>query len=65
MLLDAMARALRISDEAGLVGLFVDAKDDVVAGYYMKFGFVPIENNPLLLYLAMVSIRQAFENQGQ
>jgi len=62
MLLNAMERSLQISDDAGLVGLFVDSKNDAAAEYYIKYGFIPNENNPLVLYLAMASIRQAFEN---
>jgi hypothetical protein len=44
--------------------MFVDAKDDKAAGYYMRFGFVPTENNPLVLYLSIATVRQAFETNN-
>lgn len=59
LLLNAMERPARISEDAGLVGMFVDAKDDKAAGYYRKFGFIPTENNPFVLYLPIATIRQA------
>ncbi|MES9897662.1 MAG: N-acetyltransferase [Sedimenticola sp.] len=61
ILLNAMERSARISEDAGLVGMFVDAKDDKAAGYYIKFGFIPTENNHLVLYLPIATIRQALE----
>lgn len=61
LLLNAMERSARISEDAGLVGMFVDAIDDKAAGYYKRFGFIPTENNPLVLYLPIATIRQAFE----
>ncbi|MES9903080.1 MAG: hypothetical protein ABW168_10395 [Sedimenticola sp.] len=61
LLLNAMERTARISEDAGLGGMFVDAKDNKAAGYYMKFGFVPTENNQLELYLLIGTIRQALK----
>lgn len=61
LLLNAMERSARISEDAGLVGMFIDAKDDEAAGYYKNFGFIPIGNNHLVLYLPISTIRQAFE----
>ncbi len=37
LLLNAMERTARISEDVGLGGMFVDAKDNKAAGYYMKF----------------------------
>jgi len=48
-------RAERI---AGGIGLFVDAKDDDAAAYYAQFGFHPLENAPLTLFLPIQTIRQ-------
>lgn len=60
LLLNAMERSVAISENAGVVGLFVDAKNDAAAGYYIKYGFIPTENDPLVLFLTMASIRQSF-----
>jgi len=53
LLVDAMRRvADAIRNTAGVVGLFVDAKNPSVAAFYRKFGFIPLEDNPLALMLA-------------
>ena len=59
-----MERSTRIADNAGLVGMFVDAKDDKAAGYYLKYGFTPIENDSLILFLPISTICQAFDSGG-
>ncbi|MCF8150545.1 MAG: GNAT family N-acetyltransferase [Burkholderiaceae bacterium] len=51
LLVDALKRAQRIYAEAGGIGLFVDALDEQVAGYYRSFGFDASPDNPLLLFL--------------
>ncbi|MDN5881268.1 MAG: GNAT family N-acetyltransferase [Nitrosospira sp.] len=50
LLVNALSRAQRIYDEAGGIGLFVDAVDEQVAGYYKRFGFMTAPDNPLLLF---------------
>lgn len=52
LLVDALTRAQRIYTEAGGIGLFVDAIDEQVAGYYQGFGFVASPDNPLLLFFS-------------
>ena len=49
LLVDALMRAQRIHQEAGVVGLFVDALDESAAGFYRHFGFLPAPDNPLML----------------
>ena len=50
LLVDALTRAQRIYQEAGGIGLFVDAIDEQAAGYYKRFGFEAMPDNPLLLF---------------
>jgi ribosomal protein S18 acetylase RimI-like enzyme len=53
LLVDAMHRvADAIRNAAGVVGLIVDAKNPSVAAFYRKFGFIPLEDNPLALMLS-------------
>lgn len=52
LLVDALTRAQRIYAEAGGIGLFVDALDELAAGYYRNFGFEASPDNPLLLFLS-------------
>ena len=49
LLVDALTRAQRIHQEAGVVGLFVDAIDERAAGFYRHFGFLSAPDNPLML----------------
>lgn len=49
LLVDAISRARRIHQDAGVVGLFVDALDDPVSGFYRQYGFLNVPDNPLLL----------------
>jgi ribosomal protein S18 acetylase RimI-like enzyme len=55
LLVDALTRAQRIYQEAGGIGLFVDAIDEKAASYYKRFGFVPTPDNPLLFFLSAAS----------
>lgn len=52
LLVDALSRARRIYAEAGGIGLFVDAIDELAADYYRRFGFEACPDNPLLLFLS-------------
>ncbi len=61
LLVDAMRRvADAIRNTAGVVGLFVDAKNPDVAAFYRKFGFIPMNDNPLSLMLPHQTILAAF-----
>jgi len=58
LLSGALQRVERASEIAGGIGLFVDAKDDQAAAYYSQFGFVPLADSPLTLFLPIQTIRQ-------
>ena len=51
LLVDAIERTRRVQQQAGAVGLFVDAIDQQAAGFYLRFGFSPSPSNPLILFL--------------
>lgn len=56
LLADALSRAQHIFQEAGGIGLFVDAIDAQAAIYYQRFGFEAMPDNPLLMFLPTVAI---------
>lgn len=61
LLVDAVRRvAIAARSTAGVVGLFVDAKNAKVAAFYRKFGFIPLEDNPLCLMIPCRTILAAF-----
>jgi len=58
---DAMRRvAAAIRNTAGVVGVFVDAKNRDVASFYEKFGFIPLKDNPFSLMLPQQTILRLF-----
>ena len=52
LIADALLRTRRICDEAGGIGLFVDAIDARAAKYYRRLGFASAPDQPLLLFLS-------------
>lgn len=59
LLIGAMERFLDIFNNAGGIGLFVDAKDQDARRYYEQFGFVSMPSNELELFLPMKTIQEA------
>ncbi|MDH3353871.1 MAG: GNAT family N-acetyltransferase [Chromatiales bacterium] len=55
----AMQRVLEISDHMGLVGLYVDLKDEIASGYYRQFDFINLKDNERTMFLPTESIRKA------
>ena len=51
MLMDGLTRAQRIHQEAGGIGLFVDAIDEQAAAFYRRYGFESAPDQSLLLFL--------------
>lgn len=48
-----------VAEQAGLIGLFVDAKDLNASDFYEKYGFVPIPDSPLQLFLPLATMLKA------
>jgi hypothetical protein len=42
-----MYKTLEISKNAGVIGLFVDAKDENAKNYYLQYGFCEFQDNSL------------------
>jgi len=61
LMIDALRRSIAISENAGLTGIFVDAKDEFAAAYYQQYEFIPHESNHFLLFLPIETIRQLFK----
>ena len=63
MMIHAMRRALQVADSAGIIGFFVDAKDEAASRYYRRFGFIPLPDDPHKLFLPLATLRQALGKQ--
>jgi len=61
MLINAIMRVISISEHAGVTGFFVDAKNKAVKRYYQKFGFIPLPDHPLELFLPTATLQKMYE----
>lgn len=59
LLRDALGRCLDLSTQLGVFAVEVDAIDQSAKLFYEKYGFVPLTDNPLHLFLAIASIENA------
>jgi len=65
LLIDALRRvAAAIRNTAGVVGLFVDAKNPNPAAFYEKFGFIPLRDNPFSLMIPQQTILGLFPDKN-
>ena len=60
MMVHALQQAIRVSDSVGIIGFFVDAKDENAGRYYEQYGFVALPDNPLKLFLPLATLKRAF-----
>jgi N-acetylglutamate synthase-like GNAT family acetyltransferase len=57
LLVDAFHRCLVVAEQIGIHAVFVKAIDTGAAEFYQHFGFIPLINSPLELYLPMSTLR--------
>jgi len=60
MMINAIERVIMVSQHLGIIGFFVDAKDNDAKVYYEQFGFIPLPDNPLELFLPLATLRNAY-----
>ena len=65
LLLSAGKRCLRASAEVGGVVLVIDAKNDRVAEWYVRYGAVALLDAPLSLVLPLATIEAALKAAGK
>lgn len=57
LLLDALQRSLDLSHSIGVHAVEVVALDEVAAAFYKKYGFTPLLDDPLHLYMPITTIK--------
>lgn len=57
LMTEAIHRTALITEQAGVIGLFVDAKNDSARSFYERYGFVTLPHHPLHLFLPMETLR--------
>lgn len=60
-MVEAMQRALLVAENAGGIGLFVDALDEVAQTYYTRYGFVSLEHSFLEMFLPLQTIQSILD----
>lgn len=61
LLRDALSRALSVSRKVGVRAVIVHAKDESAKAFYERFGFLPLPDNQLHLYLSTKDIEANLE----
>ncbi|WP_300461061.1 GNAT family N-acetyltransferase [Desulfobacula sp.] len=51
-------KVILISENVGIIGLFVDVKDNHTREYYELYGFISLSGKPLLLFLPIQTLVQ-------
>jgi ribosomal protein S18 acetylase RimI-like enzyme len=59
LLVDAFNRVIRLSQDIGVFGVIVDAKNEQAKGFYLRYGFMPLQNDELSLFIPMARILEA------
>ena len=65
MMINAVERVIRVSQNLGIIGFFVDAKDNEAKAYYEQFGFIQLPDNPLELFLPLATLRNAYDTMSK
>lgn len=58
LLANALTRCLHLSNEIGMVGVIVDAKNETAKKFYERFEFDPLTDSPLRLWLPISALTQ-------
>jgi len=61
MLINAIMRVISISENAGVIGFFVDAINKALKRYYQRFGFISLPDRPLELFLPFATLQKMYE----
>jgi GNAT superfamily N-acetyltransferase len=65
LLWDVLRRANHLSDEVGIFAVVVDAKGADAVAFYLKYGFLPLSDDPKTLFLPIKIISSLFEKGDQ
>jgi hypothetical protein len=49
-----------VADRIGIFAVDLFSKDDDAKGFYQKYGFIPLQDDPFHLYLPMATVRAMF-----
>lgn len=58
LLFHALLRVQTLSEEIGVFAVEVRALDEAVSRFYVRYGFTPLADDPLHLYITLKSVRR-------
>ena len=61
LLLDALARCLRVAEDVGIVAVLIDAKHERAKAFYTRYEFESLPGHPLTLWMPLPALRKLFE----
>jgi ribosomal protein S18 acetylase RimI-like enzyme len=64
LLLDALARSLRHSDEVASAVVLVDAKNEQARAFYSRYGFTEVSGIPHRMFLPMKTVEKLVKAHG-
>jgi GNAT superfamily N-acetyltransferase len=57
LMADAVKRIVAtVSESGGITGFFVDAKDEHAKRFYLRYGFIPLQDAPFTLFLPLQTL---------
>jgi GNAT superfamily N-acetyltransferase len=60
LLMDALTRSWKNTAEVASVGVVAEAYDEAAREFYLHHEFIPLEDHPRKLFIAMATIKRAF-----
>ncbi|WP_249070420.1 hypothetical protein [Argonema antarcticum] len=54
-------RAVNLSSEIGMFGVTVDASNEQAKQFYLEYGFIPLDNEALALFIPITTLSIAIE----
>ncbi len=64
LLLDAARRCFQSAEQIGIYAIEVHALDEEARRFYLKYGFTPLADDPLHLYLPMKIVRKLWSSSA-
>jgi predicted GNAT family N-acyltransferase len=61
ILMQCFRKAVNFSSEIGIFAVTVDAINEQAKDFYLKYGFIPLEDNNFSLFIPMKTILTVFE----
>jgi hypothetical protein len=54
-----------VADRIGIFAVHLFSKDDDARRFYLKYGFISLQDDPLHLYVLMATVRGMFVEAGE